>query len=210
MPFHTACERMIKEQLVARGISDPRILDAFRKVPREAFLAPALQSKAYEDCPLPIGHEQTISQPYVVALMTESLVLEKGDRVLEVGTGSGYQTAILAELVREVYSVELIKALHLAAGERLDALRYSNIRLKYGNGQKGWPEYSPFDKIIVTAAAREVPMVLIEQLREGGFMVIPVGEGEQDLLLGRKEKGVLVAKYLIPVKFVPLKNNVSS
>ena len=201
-------ERMVERQLKSRGIKNARVLSAFLKIPREVFVPRDLQNKAYEDHPLAIGYEQTISQPYIVALMTESLELESGDRVLEVGTGSGYQTAILAELSGEVYSVEIIAAFYEAAQMRLQGLGFQDVHLKHGDGCQGWPEAQPFDKVIVTAGAEDIPPALVEQLKEGGRIVIPLGFGEQDLVLGKKEKGVLVTKQLIPVRFVPLQTNV--
>ena len=193
---------MIERQLKGRGISRPEVLNAFRRIPREQFVPSSLAMKAYEDHPLAIGYDQTISQPYIVALMTENLGLTKSDRVLEVGTGSGYQTAILAELAGEVYSVEIMGSLHRTAKAHLNHLGYQNIHLKHGDGQIGWLEAAPFDKIIVTAAAREVPPALIEQLKEGGRIAIPVGEFDQDLILGIKKKNTLEIKDLTPVRFV--------
>jgi len=203
-------EQMIERQLKGRGIYDSRVLAVFRKVAREKFLPPALRTKAYEDHPLPIGHNQTISQPYIVAFMTECLELEKTDRVLEIGTGSGYQTAILAELVQEVYSIEIVENLYRTAQKCLDHLGYPNVHLKRGDGRNGWPEAAPFDKMIVTAASEQIPSALIEELKEGGKIILPLGLDEQDLVLGRKEKGVLVTKQLIPVRFVPLQTESSS
>ena len=197
-------EQMIERQLKGRGICDVQVLAVFRKVVREKFLPPALRAKAYEDHPLHIGHNQTISQPYVVALMTECLELEKTDRVLEIGTGSGYQTAILAELVHEVYSIEIVENFYRTAQTRLNHLGYLNVHLKRGDGRNGWPEAQPFDKMIVAAASEQIPSALIEELKEGGKIIIPIGVDEQDLVLGRKEKGALVIKQLIPVRFVPL------
>lgn len=200
---------MIERHLKSRGILNPSVIAVFGKVKREAFLPRALWNKAYDDHPLPIGHGQTISQPYIVALMTESLEISADDRVLEVGTGSGYQTAILAELAADVYSIEIIGTLHRAARERLNALGYRNIFLRHGDGRSGWPEAGPFDKMIVTAGSTEIPGLLVDQLKEGGRLVIPIGWGDQDLILGRKEKGVLVTKQLIPVRFVPIQTEVS-
>ena len=196
---------MIEKQLKGRGILNAQVLNVFRKVRREDFLPKDLAGQAYEDRPLPIGFGQTISQPYIAALMTESLELSQEDRVLEVGTGSGYQTAILAELAKEVYSIELNESLHQDAKIRLSQLGYQNLHLKQGDGKLGWPEAVPFDKIIVTAGAEEIPDALIEQLQEHGKMIIPIGLFDnQSLILGRKEKGVLVMKQLTPVRFVPL------
>ncbi len=197
-------ERMVECQLAIRKIADPNILSAFLKVPRHAFVPPAFEGQAYEDHPIQIDCLQTISQPYIVAYMLEQLALKKEDKVLEIGTGSGYQTALLAELVKEVYSIEIIQDLYQIAKERLNFLGYSNVYLSYGDGRKGWVEKSPFDKIIIAAATNEIPKKLIEQLKENGLMVIPVGGPEQDLVLGRKIKGVLVTKRLVSVRFVPL------
>lgn len=201
--------RMVEWQLKRRGISDPRVLSVFQKTQREKFVPPEFQDKAYEDHPLNIGHQQTISQPYIVAVMTESLEISHQDRVLEIGTGSGYQTAILAQLAKEVYSIETIRAFYEAAKQRFQELGFRNIYLKHGVGQKGWPSARPFDKIIVTAGAKEIPPALIEQLKEGGRMVIPIGEGDQDLMLGRKERGILVTKPLMAVRFVPMQDRTS-
>lgn len=196
---------MIQRQLKARGIMNAEVLNAFRKVPREAFLPKALHEKAYDDHPLPIGYGQTISQPYIVAFMTEKLEIDPQDRVLEVGTGSGYQTAILAELATEVYSIEIIDVLYKSAKERLARLGYQNVHLRHADGRNGWPERAPFNEIMVTAGGEMIPEALIEQLKEGGRLVMPVGREEQDLVLGRKEKEVLMLKQLLPVRFVPLR-----
>ena len=203
-----AREHMIGRHLKSRGISDQRVLRAFQKVRRELFVAPALEAKAYDDQPLPIGFEQTISQPYVVAFMTEQLELKRENRVLEIGTGSGYQTAILAEMVKEVYSVEMIPELHERAKSRLEELGHRNVFLKVGNGREGWREHAPFDHIIVTAAAQEIPDAFRDQLVENGTVMIPIGEGDQDLVLGRKKKGVFITRQLMRVRFVPLKSDI--
>jgi len=199
-------EIMIEQQLKGRGIKDLRILAVFRKVSREKFLSAEFEAKAYDDHPIPIGYNQTISQPYIVALMSENLELAETDKALEIGTGSGYQTAILAELVQTVYSVECIDDLHGAAKIRLRTLGYQNIQLKCDDGRKGWADFAPFDKIMVTAAAEKIPNALTDQLKEGGKIIIPIGREEQDLVLGRKDRGVLVTRQLIPVRFVPLMN----
>ena len=204
-------KKMIDEQLKGRGISNHSVLAVFGSLKREQFMPTALQDEAYEDHPVPIGWGQTISQPYIVALMTQSLELEPTDRVLEVGTGSGYQTAILARLASEVYSIEFNGVLYEQAKLRLAELGCQNVFLKHEDGRTGWPEAAPFDKILVTAAAEEIPATLVRQLKEGGRMVIPVGVSEsQDLLMGRKEKGVLVTKQLTPVRFVPLQSGSQS
>ncbi len=208
-PLARAREQMIQRHLVGRGVTDPSVLSVFRKTPREKFVPAELRARAYEDHPLTIGYGQTISQPYIVALMTEVLALRPTDRVLEVGTGSGYQTAILAQLAKEVYSIEAIKALYEAAKLRLEELSYRNIYLKHDDGRKGWPKAQPFDKIIVTAGTETIPPALVEQLKEGGRMVLPVGQDDQDLILGRKENGVLKTKPLVAVRFVPMQIRVS-
>nr|HID57927.1 protein-L-isoaspartate(D-aspartate) O-methyltransferase [Desulfobacterales bacterium] len=169
-------ERMVSTQIEARGITDERVLAAMRKVPRHLFVSEALRDQAYGDFPLPIGHQQTISQPYIVAEMTQALNLDKDDRVLEVGTGSGYQAAILAELAFRVYSIERIHPLLIRARKILDQLHYTNVVTKYSDGTWGWPEESPFDAIIVTAGAPDIPKPLLDQLEMGGRMVVPVGD----------------------------------
>jgi protein-L-isoaspartate(D-aspartate) O-methyltransferase len=195
---------MVEEQIVARGIRDPRLLNALRRIPRHLFVPPEMQSLAYEDMPLPIGLGQTISQPYVVAFMTEALELKPQDRVLEIGTGSGYQAAVLSLLVREVYSIEIVERLGKQAEARLKEMGYGNVRVRIGNGYRGWPEAAPFDGIIVTAAPEDVPPVLVEQLREGGRMVVPVGRGEQTLIRLRRTWKGLEREDLLPVRFVPM------
>ncbi|MGH7830469.1 MAG: protein-L-isoaspartate(D-aspartate) O-methyltransferase [Candidatus Binatia bacterium] len=169
---------MVREQLLERGIKDPRVLEAMRKIPRHFFVESALTDRAYDDGPLPIGDKQTISQPYMVALMTEALQLTGEDKVLEVGTGSGYQTAILAELCRNVFSIEKIRSLAMRAREILDALHYYNVAIHVGDGTLGWNEHAPFDAILVTAGSPTVPQPLLEQLALGGKLVIPLGDEE--------------------------------
>lgn len=199
---------MVKEHLAGRGIKDPAVLFAFRRVPRERFVPSAYQKDAYEDFPLPIGFDQTISQPYIVALTIESLSLKKSDQVLEIGTGSGYQTALLAEITSFVYSVERIPELAQRAKEILKELGYNNVTVEVVDGTRGLPEYQPYDAIIVSAAADKVPPVLLEQLSLGGRMVIPVGSlWEQELILYRKTKSGIVSQNLGGVRFVPLINN---
>jgi protein-L-isoaspartate(D-aspartate) O-methyltransferase len=199
---------MVNEQLVRRGIHDLRVLATLRKVPREEFVPAAYRNEAYADGPLPLGEQETISQPYIVALMTQLLRPRPSDRVFEVGTGSGYQAAILSELVAEVYTIEIDEALATAAQERLERQRYKNIHVKAGDGYKGWPEHAPFDGIIVTCALDHVPQPLIEQLKEGGRMVIPVGERTaQELFLFEKENGELKRQAVLPVVFVPMRRN---
>lgn len=176
MDYGIARERMVTEQLMARGIKDPRVLAAMRKVPRHLFVEEALAARAYGDYPLPIGEKQTISQPYMVALMTEALALQPKDRVLEIGTGSGYQTAILAELCSKVFSIERIKILAERAERILSELGYSNYLIRVGDGSNGWKEEAPFEGIMVTAGAPRVPKALLDQLSEGGRLVIPIGD----------------------------------
>jgi protein-L-isoaspartate(D-aspartate) O-methyltransferase len=198
-------QQMIREQLEPRGIDDPGVLDAFRKIPRHLFVAEGNRHLAYNDYPLSIGEEQTISQPYIVALMTQSLQPMGHEKVLEIGTGSGYQAAVLAELVEHVYTIERIKKLSLQARTVLDRLGYDNISYKSGDGVVGWPEKGPFDGILVTAAATEVPAELVKQLLPGGRMVIPVGNPLlQDLLLIIKGKEGISQQKLCGCRFVPL------
>lgn len=196
---------MVEQQLKARDIKDERVLAAMGKVPREAFVPPESRAVGYEDGPLPIGYDQTISQPYIVAFMTEQLRLKPSDRVLEIGTGSGYQAAILAELVSEIYSVEIVEPLARAAEATLQRLGYTNVHVKVSDGYKGWPEAAPFDAIIVTCAPDKVPQPLIDQLNDGGRMVIPVGERfAQQLYLLEKKNGELKESATLPVRFVPM------
>jgi len=197
---------MVEKQIIQRGVVDPQLLDAMLKVPRHLFVPENLTSSAYSDMPLPIGYGQTISQPYIVALMTESLQLKKGFKVLEVGTGSGYQAAVLAEIGCVVFSVEVIKILADTAQERLNRLGYPEISVRWGDGYFGWEEEAPFDSIIVTCAIDHVPPPLIEQLKEGGKMVIPVGPpySLQTLWLFIKENGQLTSENLGGAIFVPL------
>jgi len=199
---------VLAEQLAAAGILDPRVLDAFARLERAAFLPQPFRRAADEDRPLPIGHGQTISQPFVVAFMTERLALRGDERVLEVGTGSGYQTAILALLAGEVYTIEIVPELAARARAVLEAdLRLTNVRFRTGDGSIGWLEEAPFDRILVTAAAREVPAALIQQLVPGGRMILPVGTEERDQVLRVVERGrdgVTIEEDLLPVRFVPL------
>jgi protein-L-isoaspartate(D-aspartate) O-methyltransferase len=176
-------EEMVRSQIEARGITDPAVLAAFRKVPRHLFVSEALRDQSYGDYPLPIGEQQTISQPYIVAEMTQALELEKDDRVLEIGTGSGYQAAILAQLVYRVYTIERIRSLHIQARSLFDKLQYHNIVTRYADGTKGWQKESPFDAIIVTAGAPEIPDALVNQIRTGGRLVVPVGNQHTQELL---------------------------
>jgi len=200
--------RMVETQLRARGIRNERVLQAMRTVPRHEFVPEASRARAYEDTPLAIGAGQTISQPYIVALMTEWIEPEPGDRVLEVGTGSGYQAAVLAGLVREVYTIELLPELARAAAGRLARLGYDNVHVREGDGYLGWPERAPFDAIVVTAGATEIPAPLVEQLKPGGRMVIPVGRapGVQTLkVVDRTADGTVSVRDVAPVRFVPLR-----
>lgn len=197
---------MVEEQIVARGVKDPEVLAAMATVPRHEFVPPGEADQAYADHPLPIGFGQTISQPYIVALMTELLDVQPGDRVLEIGTGSGYQAAVLAEITDRVYTVEIIPELATAAAERLERLGYGAIAVRSGDGYFGWPENAPFDEIIVTAAPDHVPPPLLRQLAEGGRLVIPVGPpgGYQTLWRITKRDGEVVSENITGVLFVPL------
>ena len=200
-------DRMVEQQIAARGVRDPHVLEAMRTVPREAFLPERLAEFAYEDSPLPITRGQTISQPYIVALMTELAGIGPGDRVLEVGTGSGYQAAVLAELGAEVFTIEVIEDLGRTAAERLERLGYGRVHTRIGDGYHGWKEEAPFDAVVVTAAATDVPPPLVEQLRPGGRMVIPVGGpymGQDLLLIEKSEDGEASRRSVLPVAFVPL------
>ena len=206
--WETARKRMVERQLVARGIKDERVLAAMGKVPRHEFVSEGHRAEAYDDHALPIGKGQTISQPYIVAFMTEAIDPRRGQRVLEVGTGSGYQAAILAELVGEVYTVELLPELAESAKKRLERLGYRNVHVKAGDGYLGWPDKGPFDAVVVTCGAREVPRPLFEQLKEGGKMVIPVGEaGRMQTLriITKGSDGKREVRDLLPVRFVPLR-----
>jgi len=203
--FAAQRQQMVQRQLVARGINEQRVLGAMTKVPREEFVPPESRAASYEDGPLPIGYGQTISQPYVVAFMTDQLRPKPSDRVLEVGTGSGYQAAILAELVSAVYSIEIVEPLAKNAEATLQRLGYKNVHLKIGDGYKGWPEEGPFDAIIVTCAPDKVPQPLVDQLKDEGRMVIPVGDRfAQQLYLLEKKNGQLKQSATLPVRFVPM------
>jgi protein-L-isoaspartate(D-aspartate) O-methyltransferase len=195
---------MVKTQIEARGIQDKRVLEAMRKVERHRFVPKEIQRLAYDDTPLPIGSGQTISQPYIVALMTQALQLKGKEKVLEIGTGSGYQAAVLAELAGEVYTIEILPELTRRAEKLLKELGYKNIKVKCGDGNLGWQEAAPFEGIMVTCAAAEIPPHLIAQLAEGGRMVIPVGTRYQELKLLVKTKGKLEQTNIIPVRFVPM------
>ncbi|HJR61143.1 MAG TPA: protein-L-isoaspartate(D-aspartate) O-methyltransferase [Vicinamibacterales bacterium] len=196
--------RMVAEQLRARDIRDERVLRAMERVPRHQFVPENVRGGAYADMPLPIGHDQTISQPYIVGFMTEALDVQPDHHVLEIGTGSGYQAAVLAELARDVYTIEIVEPLARTARERLASLGYKNVHVRAGNGYAGWPEQAPFDRIIVTAAPDEVPPALIQQLKIGGLMAIPIGTAVQELrILRRTPEGMQTLKTL-PVRFVPM------
>ena len=203
--METLRNQMVDEYLVKEGITNRRVIAAMRKVPRHEFVLPTLKSKAYWDGAWPIGHKQTISPPFIVAYMTETIDPEPTDRVLEIGTGSGYQAAVLGELAKEVYSIEIVEPLARSAGQRLKRLGYENVFTKAGDGYLGWPEHAPFDKIIVTCSPEEVPQPLVDQLREGGLIVVPVGERfRQTLFLMRKKDGKLEREALLPTLFVPM------
>lgn len=198
-------EEMVRNQIEARGIKDPRVLAAFRQVPRHLFVSEALRDQAYGDYPLPIGEQQTISQPYIVAEMTQALALDKDDRVLEIGTGSGYQAAILAQIVYRVYTIERIRSLHMQARSLFDKLHYHNIVTRYADGTKGWQSESPFNAIIVTAGAPEIPEVLVDQLVTGGRLVIPVGnQHTQELIKIDRDKNNYQQTNLGGCRFVKL------
>ncbi len=205
-PFEASRLQMVEQDIEKRGVKDALALKAMRKVQRHLFVEQSLWPKAYNDHPLPIGEGQTISQPYVVALMTEALALRGGERVLEVGTGSGYQAAVLAEIVKEVFTIEVRPELYTKVRERLQKLGYKNIHLKQGDGYLGWPEYAPFDAIIVTASPNHIPPPLLAQLKEGGRLIIPLGSTTfyQNLTLVTKKGGKAEVKELGAVAFVPL------
>ena len=203
-PFAKDREVMVETQIVARGVKNRRVLDAMRRVPRHELVPEAARTAAYADHPLPIGHGQTISQPYIVAIMTEMLDLSADERVLEVGTGSGYQAAVLAELCSEVFSIEIVEPLANRAREDLERLGYKNVHVRYGDGYRGWPEAAPFDAIIVTAAPDHIPEPLVSQLAVGGRMVLPVGDAYQELVLLRKTDRGLEREVTLPVRFVPM------
>jgi protein-L-isoaspartate(D-aspartate) O-methyltransferase len=204
--FARARQQMVERQLKGRDITDARVLAAMGKVPRHRFVRPSTAGDAYADRALPLEEGQTISQPYIVALMTQLLELKGSDRVLEVGTGSGYQAAVLAELAKQVYTIEILPALAMTAAARLKDLGYANVQVRAGDGYRGWPGEAPFDAIVVTAGASHVPQPLVAQLKDGGRLVIPVDAAGnyQELLQCRKERGQLTTKVIAPVRFVPL------
>jgi protein-L-isoaspartate(D-aspartate) O-methyltransferase len=205
--FEEARERMVRVQIIDRDVKDAAVLKAMRKVPRHLFVPKEYESEAYDDNPLPIGYGQTISQPYIVAYMTEVAKPDYSKTALEIGTGSGYQAAVLAEVVGRVYSIEIIPELAKESAERLRKLGYRNITVKYGDGYKGWKEYSPFDIVIVTAAAEQIPEPLVDQLADNGRLVIPIGAPAeiQELILLEKKKGKIEKSRLTFVRFVPFK-----
>jgi protein-L-isoaspartate(D-aspartate) O-methyltransferase len=197
---------MIENDIKGRGIKDKKVLDVMGRIPRHLFVDENLRERAYSDYPLPIGEGQTISQPYVVALMTEALVLKPTDKVLEIGTGSGYQAAVLAEIIKEVYTIEIRKSLADIATKRLNDLGYKNVKVKYADGYFGWEEYAPFDAIIITAAANHIPAPLIKQMKEGGRLIIPLGSTVyyQVMTVATKKKGELDVVQMGSVAFVPM------
>lgn len=196
---------MVDQQIAARGVSDPATLEAMRTVPRHEFLPLRLCNEAYMDYPLPIGHGQTISQPYIVAFMTEAIRPQPGEKILEIGAGSGYQAAILAQMGADVYTVEIVEPLAEMARQTLERLGYKNARVLHGDGYRGWPEHAPFDAIIVTCAPDKIPPDLVAQLKDGGRMIIPVGGGmNQELVLLRKQGGKIEKQSVLPVRFVPM------
>ncbi len=196
---------MVSKQLKRRGINDQKILNVFKKVPRHLFVNKDDRDKAYEDSPLPIGYDQTISQPYIVAYMTNHLNLSKTDSVLEIGTGSGYQTAVLAELAEQVFSIEIIPELANYAKQNLDKLSYKNIKMKLGDGDNGWQQYAPYDAIVLTAApAQNIPQPLLDQLKNYGKLIAPLGQDHQELLFIRKIDDQFERKRLLSVRFVPM------
>jgi protein-L-isoaspartate(D-aspartate) O-methyltransferase len=203
--FHSERLRMVEEQIHCRGIDDPAVLAALSRVPRHLFVPGAGSPEAYADTPLPIGYGQTISQPYIVALMSSLLAVKPGDRVLEIGTGSGYQAAVLAELGAEVWTLEIVEPLGEQARQTLAGLGYRNVHVRVGDGYRGWPEQAPFDGIIVTAAPPQIPKPLLDQVKAGGHIVLPVGETWQDLLvLTKRPDGAFDQRTVLPVRFVPM------
>ena len=202
--FSAMRERMVETQIRARDVQSAAVLNAMRRVPRHLFVPDDLQPFAYDDRPLPIGHDQTISQPYIVAYMTDVLQLEPAHTVLEIGTGSGYQAAILADIAKQVYSIEIVPALAETAGRAIAAAGYTNVEVRSGNGYLGWRDHAPFDRIIVTAAPPDIPEALVEQLAVGGVMVLPVGTANQEIVVIMKTPAGIVQKRTIEVRFVPM------
>jgi protein-L-isoaspartate(D-aspartate) O-methyltransferase len=195
---------MVERQIKARGVDDPAVLQAMTRVPRHLFVPPGVRAVAYEDRPIPIGFDQTISQPFIVAYMTQALRTSRAYRVLEIGTGSGYQAAVLAELVREVYTVEIIPQLADRARQNLSATGYRNVHVRTGNGYLGWPEHAPFHRIIVTAVPDEIPSALVDQLALGGIMVLPVGAPIQEITIVTRTPRGFTEQRTLPVQFVPM------
>lgn len=204
LQWKNEAKNMVIRQLVSRGIADQNVLRVMRNTPRHLFVPENLRQEAYRDGPLPIGEGQTISQPFIVAIMTELLKLKGHEKVLEIGTGSGYQAAVLSQLVDTCYTIELVKSLADAASVRLKQLGYANVIAKCGDGYKGWPEHAPFDRIIITAAPVEIPETLIGQLKPDGIMVLPVGKFYQELIVVTKTKRGINKESIIPVRFVPM------
>jgi len=202
--FSSARAAMVEKQIVKRGVTDSLVLAAMRKVPRHEFVPESYRGYSYADEPLPIGEGQTISQPYIVALMTETLKLNRDSKVLEVGTGSGYQAAVLAEVAASVYTIEIVESLCREATVTLASLGYKNVHVRCGDGYRGWPEEAPFDAIIVTAAPDHIPQPLVDQLKPGGKMSIPVGDVYQELMLITKTESGVVEQSILPVRFVPM------
>jgi protein-L-isoaspartate(D-aspartate) O-methyltransferase len=200
-----ARKNMIRDQILVRGVRNSMVIRAIAAVPRHRFVNESLEKKAFDDSPLPIGENQTISQPYIVAYMTAALELQGGERILEVGTGSGYQAAVLAEIASDVYTIEINENLAIEVAGRFKKMEYRNIHLRFGDGNNGWPDHSPFDGIVVTAAPNHIPKRLIEQLRIGAKLVIPVGDTEQELVVVTKlSDGTIKRESRIPVRFVPM------
>ena len=195
---------MVEDQIVNRGVSSKEVIEIMKNTPRHVFVLPEYINESYNDYPLPIDEGQTISQPYIVALMTELLDVKKQDKVLEIGTGSGYQLAVLAQLSEHCYSIEIKEYLAIKSSRLLDSLGYDNVKIKYGDGYNGWKEHAPYDKIIITAAPPEIPQELINQLNEGGKMVLPVGEDDQELIVLEKKGDNIYKSNIIPVRFVPM------
>lgn len=201
-------KEMVERQIIERGVRDSKVIKAMIKVPRHKFLPPEYADQSFIDGPLPIGEKQTISQPYIVAYMTEALKLKSSDKVLEIGTGSGFQTAVLAEIANRVYTIEIIESLGQKAKKLLEELGYRNIHFKIGDGCFGWKEHGPYDAIIVTSVSAQIPKELINQLAEGGRMVIPVGGVAQKLVMIERKSGKIIQKQDIPVRFVPMTGEV--
>jgi protein-L-isoaspartate(D-aspartate) O-methyltransferase len=202
--FETLRERMVETQIRARDVRNESVLQAMRRVPRHLFVPDDVRTDAYDDRPLPIGHGQTISQPYIVAYMTEALQLTPAHTVLEIGTGSGYQAAVLADIVKQVYSIEIVPELADSARRALAQAGIRNVEVRTGNGYLGWPDRAPFDRIIVTAAPPEIPQALVDQLADGGIMVVPVGTSHQEIVVVTKTPGGVVQQRTIAVRFVPM------